>query len=222
MDDSWDSKVAWDSRYNSEKLEEGDENPLAGKIATFDWHQSYAKLDPLFQQFGITPGKRVVMLGCGNSKLAEDMNENGFNSITGVDWSEACIEKMKERCAGRTGLDWKCMDVSDPAAMASFGNETQDVVIDKALFDTMMCVDDSTDKIVSMLHEVQRMLSKGGVYFLVTHGSKDSRMWYLNNPKLQEWSIQDAEISVLEIGTAEANVKCPLRHRVFACRCSSD
>lgn len=102
-----------------EKVEQGAKNPLAGKIRTFDWHQTYNKLGELFAQFKIAPGKIVSVLGCGNSskiqhgytsaraeeglvcaELPEEMAENGFTSITAVDWSDVVIEKMRDRCSG--------------------------------------------------------------------------------------------------------------------------
>eukprot|EP00658_Telonema_sp_P-2_P018577 TRINITY_DN17286_c0_g1_i2.p1 TRINITY_DN17286_c0_g1~~TRINITY_DN17286_c0_g1_i2.p1 ORF type:complete len:223 (-),score=51.73 TRINITY_DN17286_c0_g1_i2:355-1023(-) len=221
MDDSWDSKVAWDSRYESEKVEEGEENRLAGKIRTFDWHQNYHKLDPLLQQYGVTPGKKVVILGCGNSKLPEDMADNGFNSIIGLDWSEVVIAKMQERCADRTGIEWKTADVVDPESMKQIPDQSQDVVIDKALFDCLMSRPDSTDSVLGMLEQVQRILATGGLYILVTHGDVESRMWYLQNAKLKDWTIQNAQISILELGTEEENAKCSLKHTLFACRSQS-
>lgn len=39
----------------------------------------------------------VLNLGCGNSKLAEDMHDDGYRNITNVDISSAVIEKMSAR-----------------------------------------------------------------------------------------------------------------------------
>ncbi|KAL9710951.1 hypothetical protein Ac2012v2_005492 [Leucoagaricus gongylophorus] len=37
------------------------------------------------------------MLGCGNSKLSEDLWEDGYKNIINTDFSGVLIEKMKQR-----------------------------------------------------------------------------------------------------------------------------
>eukprot|EP00658_Telonema_sp_P-2_P029481 TRINITY_DN22422_c0_g1_i2.p1 TRINITY_DN22422_c0_g1~~TRINITY_DN22422_c0_g1_i2.p1 ORF type:complete len:210 (+),score=57.07 TRINITY_DN22422_c0_g1_i2:175-804(+) len=202
-----------------------DRNPLAGKMRTFDWHQNYDKLVEYFVQYKITPGKLVTILGCGNSKLGEDMNDNGFSSITCVDWSSVVIERMMDRCSARSGLIWLNMDVTDKAEMsAAIPDDSQDVVVDKALFDCMMSSEKSTDQIVAMLQEVQRILHQGGVYFLVTHGSKDSRMWYLKHAKLKPWNVQEDQseednVPKIEMDplSLDSRARAEGSHKVFVC-----
>ena len=38
----------------------------------------------------------ILNIGCGNSKLAEEMYEDGYTSITSVDISDIVIEQMQE------------------------------------------------------------------------------------------------------------------------------
>lgn len=223
LDEDWDTKESWNQRYAAEKLEQGPKNPREGKIRTFDWHQSYDKLGELFAQFKVAPGKIVSVLGCGNSKLPEEMAENGFTSITAVDWSDVVIDKMRDRCSGLP-ISWYNMDVTDAAAMSQIPDNSQDVVIDKALFDCMMSYEDSTKAIVKYLHQVQRILHNGGVYILVSHGSKDSRMWYLKHSKLRPWKVEEdlsQEDGIyrvdLEPLSLDHKAKSGYEHRVFIC-----
>eukprot|EP00656_Telonema_subtile_P009691 TRINITY_DN14575_c0_g1_i1.p1 TRINITY_DN14575_c0_g1~~TRINITY_DN14575_c0_g1_i1.p1 ORF type:complete len:120 (-),score=28.67 TRINITY_DN14575_c0_g1_i1:385-744(-) len=117
------------------------------------------------------------------------------------------------------------MDVTDKTAMAQIEDNSQDVVIDKALFDCMMSYEKSTEAIVTMLQEVQRVLHSGGVYFLVTHGSKDSRMWYLKHSKLRPWTVvedtsQEDRIPKIELDALSLDNKATSSHshRVFICK----
>merc|ERR1712166_1196215 len=144
-----DDAMDWDDRYNKTK------NGEDGKIETFDWHQSFEKLNPLFQQYGITVAKRCLIIGCGNSQLSEDMVDGGFSSIVGVDWSQVVMDKMRERCKEKTGITFEKMDFRD---MCDIEDASMDCVIDKGLMDCMMAFEKSTDQITEMLLEVQKKL----------------------------------------------------------------
>jgi len=56
-------KEYWDSRYDQEADD-----------ASFDWFKSYADLKDLIREFIPDKCSKVLMLGCGNSKLSEDVS----------------------------------------------------------------------------------------------------------------------------------------------------
>jgi 2-polyprenyl-3-methyl-5-hydroxy-6-metoxy-1,4-benzoquinol methylase len=105
------------------------------KEETFDWFKGYAELKELLNK--ILPNKqdRILMLGCGNSALSEEMYADGYSSIDNVDFSETVIKQMRERTVGQTGLRWHVMDISE----LKFEDETFDVVLDKGTMDALMC-----------------------------------------------------------------------------------
>jgi 2-polyprenyl-3-methyl-5-hydroxy-6-metoxy-1,4-benzoquinol methylase len=68
----------WDDRY-------------AEKGGFFDWYAEYPELKPVFNEYGITPSDRVLMVGCGNSKLSQQMWEAGYKDIVNIDISPSVI-----------------------------------------------------------------------------------------------------------------------------------
>ena len=47
---------------------------------------------------------RVLNIGCGNSRLSEEMYEDGYKHIVNIDFSPICIAAMKDKYKGREGL----------------------------------------------------------------------------------------------------------------------
>ena len=74
--------VYWEDRYQKDK-------------EPFDWYQRYSGIKDIISQY-IQPSFQTLMLGCGNSKMSEDMFEDGFQQITNVDISFTVIKQMTE------------------------------------------------------------------------------------------------------------------------------
>ncbi|KAL6493380.1 hypothetical protein OROGR_032470 [Orobanche gracilis] len=51
----------WDSRYIQD-----------ANCGSFDWYQRYSALRPFIRMY-ISPISRVLMVGCGNAVISEDM-----------------------------------------------------------------------------------------------------------------------------------------------------
>ena len=61
----------------------------------------------------IKPADKVLMVGCGNSRLSEDMYDVGYHSITNIDISDTVIRQMTERNAKkREEMTFEKMDVT--------------------------------------------------------------------------------------------------------------
>ncbi|RLM98956.1 methyltransferase-like protein 13 [Panicum miliaceum] len=118
----------WDARYSSGSPASGG----GGKF--FDWYQTYAALRPLLRA-RIPAASRVLMLGCGNSLLSEDMAKDGYKDIVNIDISSVVIEQMREKHKEIPQLTYMQMDVRD---MNFFGDESFDCVLDKGTLDAMM------------------------------------------------------------------------------------
>jgi len=62
--------------------------PSEGSETTFDWFLKPSYLIPLLEPF-LPKGKatRILMLGCGNSTLGEEMYDAGYHDIVNIDVS---------------------------------------------------------------------------------------------------------------------------------------
>ncbi|KAF8825847.1 hypothetical protein HHX47_DHR6000712 [Lentinula edodes] len=122
--DQYGTKQYWNQRY----AREADD-------ASFDWFKSYSEISDIFRSLIPDKRSRILMLGCGNSKLSEDMYDDGYHNIVNTDYSSIIVEKMKQRHRdARPQMEWHEMDVRD----LKFDDSSFDVAIDKGTMDAMM------------------------------------------------------------------------------------
>ena len=62
---------------------------------SFDWFKKYDDLKAILAKHISDKSASIIMLGCGNSTLSEDMYNDGYKNILNVDFSETVIEKMQ-------------------------------------------------------------------------------------------------------------------------------
>ncbi|EFJ14679.1 hypothetical protein SELMODRAFT_234474 [Selaginella moellendorffii] len=157
----------WDKRY----LDEGDD--------TFDWYQRFKELKPLLCRY-IKKDSRILMAGCGNAVLSEEMVLNGFKEIVNIDFSSVVIKKMQQRHGHIPQLTYVTMDVRN---MAVFGDNSFDAVIDKGLMDSMLCGSNGFIDVRFMLEE-----TRSSVFKQITYGEPLLRMHHLKHPAF-DWKV---------------------------------
>ena len=64
------------------------------------------------------------------------MYDDGFHNITNIDISEVVISQMHDKYQSKEHMDFSTMDVRN---MEFIPDECFDAIIDKALFDSMLC-----------------------------------------------------------------------------------
>ncbi|CDH51270.1 s-adenosyl-l-methionine-dependentmethyltransferase [Lichtheimia corymbifera JMRC:FSU:9682] len=166
------TQAYWEDRYKNEDAE-----------TTFDWFKTYSDLKPLLDEQIKSKDASILMLGCGNSTLGEDMYKDGYKNITNIDYSATVIENMKKRCADMPEMKWLEMDIRD----LKFPDQSFDVVIDKGTMDALMCDrgdvwDPSPELIADVkgeVDEVERVTKVGGVFLYITFGQPHFRKRHL-------------------------------------------
>ncbi|KAL5708288.1 hypothetical protein ACHQM5_019098 [Ranunculus cassubicifolius] len=161
----------WDARYINE-------------VGPFDWYQRYSSLRPLVRKF-VNLSSPVLMVGCGNAVMSEDMVTDGYEDITNVDISSVVITMMRRKYGHIPQLKYMQMDVRD---MSSFQDDSFDSVIDKGTLDSLMCGTSAPLSATQMLGEVSRVLRPGGVYMLITYGDPKVRFPHLNR-EVYNWKV---------------------------------
>ncbi|KAF7309177.1 Methyltransf-25 domain-containing protein [Mycena kentingensis (nom. inval.)] len=172
----------------------------SGDDASFDWFKSYADIAPLLQELIPSKDARILMLGCGNSTLSQDMYDDGYRNIVNVDYSSVVIEQMRSRNAEkRPDMEWIEMDVRD----LKFPDASFDVAVDKGTMDAMMTakgdVWDPPQRVLddcnAEVDETIRVLKKPfGVFIYLTFGQPHFRRRYLTRP--------ETKLEVKELGDA--------------------
>jgi SAM-dependent methyltransferase len=149
----------------------------------FDWYQRYEQLRPLLTA-AIDRRGAVLNVGCGNSRLTEDMSADGFERIANVDISRTVIDAMAARHKDRRGVTWQVMN----ATQLAFGDAAFDAVVDKGTLDSLLCGDNSTANCAKYFGEVSRVLRPGGVFFCVSYGNPENRLQYMENDEYR-WRV---------------------------------
>lgn len=163
----------WDNRYLQD-------------VGSFDWYQRYAGLAPLINMYCPRTGK-VLMVGCGNAVISEDMVKDGYETILNVDISQVVIDAMTEKYKDTPQLQYQRMDVRSLSCAAG----EFDTVLDKGMLDSLMCGASAPTSAAGMLKEVYRVLKPGGVYILITYGDPRVRVPHLKSEEVAAaWEIR--------------------------------
>jgi len=151
----------WEARYKK------DPKP-------FDWFKDYVDLKVVLSKHINNTAGQVLMVGCGNSQLSEQMYTDGYFDITNIDFSGEVIKIMKERCKSMEQMKWLEMDVMN---MNAFENEKFDVVIDKGTLDAILCEQTQVWKVEeSIAANVAKMMTEISRKYLL---QKEEYKWNL-------------------------------------------
>ncbi|KAG5539119.1 hypothetical protein RHGRI_019613 [Rhododendron griersonianum] len=170
----------WDARY----IQEG---------GSFDWYQRYSALRPFARKY-IPTSSRILMVGCGNAVMSEDMVKDGYEDIMNIDISSVAIDMMRRKYEHIPQLKYLQMDVKD---MSFFPDESFDAVVDKVL---QLVLLKCWGKLAgNLLYECQRylliaiccieLLKPGGIYMLITYGDPTVRIPHLSRP-VYNWKTE--------------------------------
>lgn len=110
---------------------------------------------------------RVLVLGCGNSTLSQDLFDTGHcRQVTSIDNSSAAIRQMRQRHA-RERPELKFLEM-DATNMTQLDDGAFTCAIDKATLDAIYSHDDQRENARKMLQEASRVLSTGGRYIIIS------------------------------------------------------
>lgn len=136
-----------------------------GKKA-FEWYGTYLELCGVLHKY-IKPREKVLVIGCGNSELSEQLYDVGYQDIVNIDISEVVIKQMKERNASRRPqMSFLKMDMTQ----MEFADASFQVVLDKGTLDAVLTDEEekTLQQVDRMLAEVGRVLQVGGRYLCIS------------------------------------------------------
>jgi EEF1A lysine methyltransferase 4 len=180
----------WEKRYEDQQ----------GR--TFDWLEKYETIKPLMSSL-LTYESKILILGCGNAELGENLYEDNYKNIDNIDISATVISQMKQRNIQRPEMTWTVMDVRD----LKFESNTYDLAIDKSTIDALLCGDNSYTNVAIMTKEVQRVLKPGGTYVVITYGAPDNRLDHF------QWKHLHWEVSHQTLNEGTNNL-----HYIYYCK----
>lgn len=130
---------------------------------SFEWYGDYNKLCGVLHKY-IKVQHKVLVVGCGNSELSEQLYDVGYKHLTNIDISETVVTHMNQRNAERRpGLTFQQVD----ATKTPYEDGSYQAALDKGTLDAMAAEEDGA-LARNMLTEVGRVLCFGGRYVCVT------------------------------------------------------
>jgi ubiquinone/menaquinone biosynthesis C-methylase UbiE len=158
----------WSERYLKEKNQH------------FEWLDNYSSLKTLINTLLTEKDGKILMLGCGNSKLSEEMYLDGYKNICNIDRCGIVISQMFNRNIEKPEMSWEVMDCTK----LTYESNTFDYLIDKCTLDTLLCSKNPFMMAAWTVNEVQRVLKPGGYFLCISFGSPKERMNHFQKPHL--------------------------------------
>jgi len=168
----------WDQRFAEED--------------SYEWLAAYDDIKDIVREAldKVGPKAKILQLGCGNSQLAFDLYNEGFEDITNIDISEVVIKKMSSK---HPHLKFIQMD----ATKIDFGSEMFDFVIEKSTLDALLVDTESpwdltsngSKTVFGVLNSVKNLLTAGGSFMSITFAQPHFRVPLLAQEGLG-WSIK--------------------------------
>lgn len=203
-------KAYWEDRYAK------DANP-------FDWYGRYGHFKNIVEAH-VKRGQNILVIGCGSSRLTEELYVAELTSIANIDFSDTVIKQMIERNSEKTSLTWQVMDVT---LKLDFPDGSFDACIDKGCLDSILCGESSTNNVANAMYNILRVLKPDGVFILISHWSPDKWLGYLE-VEAYNWTITSQAVPRPVVGvpavdssntTESATYGDPIAvHFVYVCR----
>jgi ubiquinone/menaquinone biosynthesis C-methylase UbiE len=189
----------WETRYSSEST-------------SYDWLLPYSQLRSiLLSKLHNNLNSEILILGCGNSRLGEELYQENFHNITNIDFSSTVIRQMQEKYEDLDEMDFMEMNV----CKIEYPPGCFDLIIDKSTLDCVLCGDKSFSRASLMMQNVYRVLKPGGSFVCVSYGMPDARLGYLKN-KFLNWTIEHAKIAKVPLEQF-VNVELSQFYYVYVC-----
>ena len=151
--------------------------------------------------------KDVLVSGCGASEIGAELSDRHAHRVVCVDARvsgvpaaaarprrdrdpaifrcRALVAHMQHRYGAKDRLEYREADCRD---LRAFDGCAYDLVLDKALFDCVLCGSQNLSGVALMTAEAFRVLKPGGAYVVVSHGAPQTRLGYLERPAL-DWRV---------------------------------
>jgi SAM-dependent methyltransferase len=107
-----------------------------GKKA-FEWYGDYNELCTVIHKH-VKSTEKILVVGCGNSKLSADLYDVGFTGLTNIDTSDVVIKQMSSANAdARPSMVF----LKEDATNMTFDDNSFGCVLDKGTLDAIMTKD---------------------------------------------------------------------------------
>lgn len=126
----------WDLKYASEH-------------EPFEWYYGYGHFRETILD-NIPLDSKVMIAGCGSSNMLGDMADDGYSLLVGADLSRVVITQLKYRYQDYPQISFFQGNMTD----TDLPEGSFDAIIDKALFDALLCTQTGSITVAQYIMEV--------------------------------------------------------------------
>ncbi|CAM5134141.1 unnamed protein product [Eretmochelys imbricata] len=174
----------------------------------FEWYGGYLELCAALHKY-VRPRDKVLVVGCGNSELSEQMYDVGYQDIVNVDISEVVINQMRERNAHRRPkMSYLQMDM----LQMDFQDAQFQVVLDKGTLDAILVDEEEAtlERVDRMFTEISRMLQVGGRYLCISLAQAHVVKKVVGYFSREGWMVRVHQVSGSDDGAAKQQFVLPV------------
>lgn len=160
----------------------------------FEWYGEYSDLCDVLHKY-CKPKDRILIAGCGNSQLSQDLYDVGYRSLINVDISDVVVKQMEARNkANRPEMQFLKMDLLE----MKLEDESFQVVIDKGTLDAIFASEEEkiTKDVKQMFGEISRVLKAGGRYICFTLAQEHILKMLLDYFQKLNWFIRVHKLDI--------------------------
>ncbi|EDV29653.1 uncharacterized protein TRIADDRAFT_49728 [Trichoplax adhaerens] len=179
---------------------------------SFEYYGEYSDHCVLLHKYCRKQDK-ILHVGCGNSRLSEDLYDAGFHDILNIDTSDVVIRQMTDRNHHkRPQLIFQKLDIKD----THFDDGYFNVILDKGTLDAMTADEHGLDQqsINAMFTEIHRITRVYGRYICISlcqERSLKAIVEWFNSSK--QWMIRIHKVQTADMTTEKSQ---GLQLQVFA------
>eukprot|EP00062_Callorhinchus_milii_P010839 gi/632956140/ref/XP_007893811.1/ PREDICTED: methyltransferase-like protein 13 [Callorhinchus milii] len=181
--------------------------------SAFEWYGTYVDHCAVLHKY-IKPTDKVLVVGCGNSELSEQMYDVGYQEMVNIDISEVVINQMKERNATRRP---KMAFIKMDMMQTEFADAQFQVVLDKGTLDAIM-TDESNgtlNNVDKMFAEIGRVLQVGGRFVCISLAQDHILKKAVSYFSQEGWMVRVHKVAESEERAAERQFFMPVFVFVF-------
>ncbi|CEF68086.1 Methyltransferase domain-containing protein [Strongyloides ratti] len=149
------TKYYWDNRFKEEE--------------TYEWIANFEEFGNILLKY-LKPDDKILHIGCGNSKLSQQLFDRGFKNITNLDFSSVIVEKG---IINESHFSWTCDDITK---LKTIPSKSFDIVLEKAVIESITTKEKSpwnysketSNDLDNIFQSIQRVLKIGGKFISIS------------------------------------------------------
>jgi hypothetical protein len=156
----------------------------------FEWFYGYESFRDTIRD-NIPLDAKVMLAGCGSSNMLGDMADDGYEKLVAADLSRVVMTQLKYRYQDYSQISFFQGTLTDTdLPEGSFG-----AIVDKGLFDALLCTSTGPTTVAQYLFEVERLLDDTGVFIVISYGNPEVRLpmmeqFDIDAPHYTPWKIE--------------------------------